>query len=85
MKTMYYVFMKEKLITGFILILFLFFSCSKEDCVTCIAESKPGKIIETRLACDKDNEYLRGFINGFKEKHNENTTDSITVHCAYSE
>ncbi|MEG0926304.1 hypothetical protein [Chryseobacterium sp.] len=77
--------MKKKSIIGFTLVLLLFFSCSKEDCVTCIAESKSGKIIETRLACDKDSEYLRGFINGFKERHREGTNDSTKVYCAYSE
>lgn len=66
-----------------LLIVIVFSSCKQEDCITCIAESQSGKIIETRLACDSDSEYLRGFINGFKDKHS--TNDSTTVHCAYSE
>ncbi|MCD0455707.1 hypothetical protein LPB85_09700 [Chryseobacterium sp. LC2016-27] len=72
-----------KTILYILLIAMVFSSCKQEDCITCIAESQSGKIIETRLACDSDSEYLRGFINGFKDKHRAN--DSIIIHCAYSE
>lgn len=72
-----------KSILYILLIATVFSSCKQEDCITCMAESQSGKIIETRLVCDSDSEYLRGFINGFKDKHR--TNDSTTVHCAYSE
>lgn len=65
-----------------ILVLFFLFSCSKEECLICIAESKSGKIIETRLSCDSDNNYLNGFETGFKNRYKD--IDSVDVHCADS-
>ncbi|MEZ0454733.1 hypothetical protein ABTW24_24305 [Sphingobacterium thalpophilum] len=66
------------------IITFLFSSCKKEQCVTCIAESSDGKIIETRMACDKNDSYLKGFIDGFKDRHRENKEDEINVQCTYN-
>lgn len=60
-------------------------SCEKERCVTCIAESNEGKIIETRASCDGSSRYLNGFVDGFKEKHQESEKDSVTVHCIYTQ
>jgi hypothetical protein len=67
------------------IISFLFVSCKQEQCVTCIAETSEGKIIGTRMACDKDDSYLKGFIDGFKDKHRENKEDEINVQCTHSE
>ena len=58
-------------------------SCREEGCVTCIAESKEGKIIETKSACDSSLKYLNGFVDGFKQKHQENMQDSINVQCTF--
>lgn len=74
--------MKKIFIT--LIVSFFFISCERESCVTCIAESKEGKIIENRMACDKSDSYLQGFVDGFTDKHQENVKDSINVHCAYS-
>lgn len=64
-------------------ILLLLASCANEECVTCIAESKEGKIIETKSACDSSSKYLNGFVDGFKQKHQENMQDSINVQCTF--
>lgn len=77
--------MKTMIRIGFLISTMSFYSCAKEDCVSCIAESKAGKIVETRMACDESSEYLVGFVNGFKEKHQEISGDSVIVHCAYSQ
>lgn len=74
--------MKKILLIGMLYLLVT--SCKKEQCVTCIAESSNGKIIETRMACDKNDSYLKGFIDGFKDKHSENKEDEINVQCTYS-
>lgn len=37
------------------------------------------------MACDKDDSYLKGFIDGFKDKHRENKEDEINVQCTHSE
>ena len=63
-------------------LLALLISCSKEECLSCIAESKFGNIIETRLSCDSDSDYLNGFENGYKDRYKD--IDSIDVHCANS-
>lgn len=68
-----------------IIILLIVLSCEDKQCVTCIAESKEGKIIETRSACDESSKYLNGFTDGFKEKHQQNVNDSIKVHCTYTQ
>ena len=76
--------MKTKKITFIILgLLLIFSSCRKEECITCIAQAESGKIMETRLACDKSERYLKGFGDGVKEKYKD--VDSINVYCAYSE
>jgi hypothetical protein len=72
-----------KNITVFILLI-LFISCEDEKYVTCIAESEQGKIIETRSTCNKSTKYLKGFTDGFKDKHEEATTDSVYIHCTYT-
>jgi len=77
--------MKTMIRIGCFISIMLFHSCAKEDCVSCIAESKAGKIVETRMACDESSEYLVGFVNGFKQKHQETSGDSVIVHCAYSQ
>jgi hypothetical protein len=77
--------MKTMTRIGFFISIMSLFSCSEEDCISCIAESKVGKIGETRMACNESSEYLVGFVNGFKEKHHEITGDSVIVHCTYSQ
>ncbi|MDQ0067815.1 hypothetical protein [Chryseobacterium lathyri] len=77
--------MKTMIRTGLLISIMSFYSCAKEDCVSCIAESKAGKIVETRMACDENSEYLVGFVNGFKQKHQEMSGDSVVVYCAYSQ
>lgn len=74
-----------KKLYSLLLITMLITSCEDKQCVTCIAESNKGKIIETRSACDESPKYLDGFTDGFKEKHQQNTNDSINVHCTYTQ
>jgi hypothetical protein len=36
------------------------------------------------MACDKNDSYLKGFVDGFKDRHRENKEDEINVQCTYS-
>jgi len=74
-----------KKLYSLILIALFITSCEDKQCVSCIAESKEGKIIETRSACHESPKYLDGFTDGFKEKHQQNTKDSINVYCTYTQ
>ncbi len=66
-----------------ILIFIGFSSCNKETCVSCIAESISGKIVNYSIECDKSDSYLNGYIDGLRNFHKDNG-DTVVVRCISS-
>jgi hypothetical protein len=72
--------MKKK-IFSFLSLLFILSSCEKK-CISCIAETNSGKIVNYSTECDTDTRYLDGYYEGLKQYYKEHG-DTVTVNCAY--
>jgi hypothetical protein len=73
---------QKKSIASIFLIAMLALSCSKQECVVCIAESHSGNIIKVISECDKSESYLQGFIDGVNQYYQDYRGDTTNVHCS---
>jgi hypothetical protein len=65
----------------FALLIMLFTACRKEECISCIAESPSGTIMDQQIGCSADKGYSDGFEDGFLQRFREQG-DSARVNCA---
>lgn len=64
----------------------MFCSCGKDTyyrCVSCIAESNSGKILQYKIECSSTSGFLEGFTQGLRDFYKDNG-DTATVFCIYS-
>lgn len=66
----------------FLVVSLFIISCKKEICVSCIAESDNGKIVNYVMECDNNRKYINGYVTGFNTYYKEHG-DTVTVHCIY--
>lgn len=59
-------------------------SCVKETCMSCIAESHSGIIVDYIIKCDKSSKFLKGYADGQRVHYKENG-DTVVVHCIYGQ
>ncbi len=69
--------------------LLFIFSCSDDDdylrtrCMSCIAESNSGRIVNYLIECNND-EYLKSYAEGVRLYYKENG-DTVLVRCIYGQ
>ena len=63
------------------LIVLLLTACRKEECISCIAESPSGTIMDQQIGCSADKGYSDGFEEGFRQRFREQG-DTAQVNCA---
>jgi len=56
-------------------------ACRKEECISCIAESPSGTIMDQQIGCSADKGYSDGFEEGFRQRFREQG-DTAQVNCA---
>lgn len=62
----------------------LLMSCSKETCMSCIAESRSGVITRYIIECNKSSKFLKGYADGLRQYYKDKG-DSIVVYCIYGQ
>jgi len=62
------------------LIIFVLAACKDNACVTCIAQDDNKDIVDYRTACDTDNNFRNGFVDGFRSK---NEAEGNAVQCNF--
>lgn len=56
-------------------------ACTKDECISCIAETPSGVILEQRIGCNTSKGYTDGFEEGFRQRYREQG-DTARVNCA---